>query len=166
MYSENYNSKKTSFWVIILMLTVAFCLLSVPSWFSWVSFKGIYEILVLIGMSVALYSYIRRGFYKYTYIINEDIITVVLKLGSKDTVLCMIPIGNIHDIQSDMPSGSFKEKGIKNIMRCNGDLFGSKGMNIVYTDAETGTLSVLIFNPSEKFTEILQSKRIDKCTEV
>ncbi|MBQ4627943.1 MAG: hypothetical protein IJB44_02570, partial [Clostridia bacterium] len=64
MYSENYSSKKTSFWVIILMFTVAFCLLSVPSWFSWVSFKGIYEILVLIGMSVALYSYIRRGFYK------------------------------------------------------------------------------------------------------
>lgn len=166
MYSENYNSKKTSFWVIILMLTVAFCLLSLPNWFGWGSFQGVYEIIVLIGMSIALYSYIRRSFYRYTYIINEDIITVVLKLGSKDSVICQVPIGNIHDIQSDMPPGSFKEKGIKNIMRCNGELFGSKGMNIVYTDAETGTLSVLIFNPSEKFTEILQSKRIDKCTEV
>ena len=162
MYSEVFISKKASFVVILIAVTVTFCLLSLPSWFGWESFKGIYEIAVLLVAAVAIFSYIRHRFYEYTYIINEDIVSVKLKIGSKETLLCQVPVKDIIGVYTDGKiSGFRKNNGVKTVYRCNGDLFGAAGMCVVFKDAEKNGVSLLVFRPSEKFTEILQSKRID-----
>ena len=162
MYSEVYISKKTSFLVILITVTVAFCLLSLPSWLGWESFKGIYELAVLLVTAVAVFAYIRRRFYEYTYIINGDIITVKLKIGSKETTECQLSLKDVVKVASDVKMRELKrEDGVKTVSRCNGDLFGTAGTCIVYNDSEKDGASALIFRPSPKFTEILQNKRID-----
>lgn len=162
MYSENYKANKLSFWLVLVCVTVVFCLLSLPEWLGWEQYSGFYEIIVLIAAAVLMFNFIRRRFYEYTYIINEDIITVCLKVGSKDSVICQIPVNNIIDVFENKDLDSVKkEYGVENIVRCNGDMLGNKGTNIVYIDPEKTVKSLLIFMPSEKFTEILQTKRID-----
>lgn len=163
MYSEVYISKKTSFLVILIMVTAAFCLLSVPVWIGWETFKGIYELAVLLAAAVAVFLYIRRRFYEYTYIINEDIISVKLKIGSKETTLCQIRLEDVVKITADAKIKQLKNsENVKNVLRCNGDLFGTSGVCIIYRDSEKKSNLALIFRPSEKFTEILQNKRLDK----
>jgi hypothetical protein len=76
-------------------------------------------------------------------------------------------VDSIIDIVENKTLASLKkEYGVENIVRCNGDMLGNKGTNIVYVDPEKNVKSVLIFMPSEKFTEILQTKRIDNQVKV
>ena len=82
MYSENYKAKKVSFWFILISVTAAFCLLSLPEWLGWKQYSGFYEMFVLIAAAVVMLNFIRRAFYEYTYVINEDIVAVSLKVGS------------------------------------------------------------------------------------
>ena len=167
MYSENYKAKKISFWFILISVTAAFCLLSLPEWLGWKQYSGFYEMFVLIAAAVVMLNFIRRRFYEYTYVINEDIVAVSLKVGSKDSVICQISVGSIIDIVENKTLDLLKkEYGVENIVRCNGDMLGNKGTNIVYVDPEKNVKSVLIFMPSEKFTEILQTKRIDNQVQV
>jgi hypothetical protein len=162
MYSEVYISKKTSFLVILITVTAAFCLLSVPVWIGWETFKGIYELAVLIAAAVVVFLYIRRRFYEYTYTINEDIISVKLKIGSKETTVCQVRLEDIIKITADVKIKQLKKsENVKTVLRCNGDLFGGSGTCIIYYDIEKGSNSALLFRPSDKFTEILQNKRID-----
>ena len=162
MYSEVFASKKSSFLIILILVTGAFCLLSVPSWIRWESFVWIYELAVLLLTAFAVYALIRHRFYEYTYIINEDIIAVRLKIGSKESVVCRLYLRDILKVSADAKIGSIrKDDGVRIISRCNGDIFGAAGTCIIYNDEESGEKSALIFRPSEKFTEILQNKRID-----
>ena len=87
MYSENFKAKKISFGIVIAAVAVAFCLLSLPEWLGMEQFSGIYEIIVILAASFALLTFIRRSFYEYTYIINEDNITVCLRIGMKESVI-------------------------------------------------------------------------------
>jgi len=162
MYSEVLASKKSSFLIVLLLITASFCLLSLPSWIGWKSFVGIYELAVLLVTAFAIYAVIRHRYYEYTYIINEDRIAVKLKVGSKESVVCRFLIKDIVKVSSEEKAVSIKKNdGAKRISRCNGDILGTSGTCIIYNEEENGEKAALIFRPSEKFSEILQNKRID-----
>lgn len=148
--------------MILVLVTAAFCLLSLPSWLGWKDYVGIFELAVLIALAFAIYAVIRQSFYQYTYIINEDVVAVRLKIGSKESVICRLLINNIVKVSVDEKAGAIRRNdGVRKISRCNGDILGTSGTCIVYNEEETGETCALIFRPSEKFTEILQNKRID-----
>ena len=117
---------------------------------------------MLIAAAVAVFAYIRRRFYEYTYIINGDIITVKLKIGSKETTECQLRLKDIVKVTFDAKMSALKkDDGVKTFLRCNGDLFGTAGTCIVFSEPEKEGACALIFRPSAKFTEILQNQRID-----
>ncbi len=163
MYQEVLPCKKISYLLLFAVIAVAFCLLSLPTWLNWTSFSGIYELLVLVAGGFVVLSLVRRGFYEYTYIIDDETVSVKLKIGSKDFIICALRICDIVCLcENENISVLKKDHGVKNIMRCNGNMLGTDGLNIVYRDPELNVMSVLIFKPSQKFTEILQDKRLDK----
>ena len=163
MYSETYKSGKRTFIYILLAFIAGFCLLSVPNWIGLEQFVWIYELAVLLATVFFVYHILRISSYTYIYIINEDVLAVKLKVGIKETVLCAMKIEDISLVSCNIPRKDLRKKhGVKSIFSCNGELFSPNGTDIVFFNRDTSLVSALIFKPSEKFTEILQSKAIDK----
>jgi hypothetical protein len=95
------------------------------------------------------------------------VIGVTLNIGSKETTVCRFHVNDILKIAENAKISEIKKNdGVKTVSRCNGDLVGSSGTCIIYTDTEKNSPAALIFRPSAKFTEILQSKRIDNRKEL
>jgi len=149
---ETFKPEKLGISYIIGIVIVAFLLLSVPSIIKWTQYVWVYELAVLIGGAFAVSKIIRRNCSEYIYLLNDGILSVIIKTGMKEQPVCAFEVESIVEITSDSTAKQIKEKyGSVKVTRCNGSLFGYTGSQIIFKNGKIK--EVLLFVPTAKMVE-------------
>ncbi len=165
MFEEIAPKKTGAFRDVFLIIVCGFVLLSLPSWipglFNFPYVKAVYEFLVLVGIGLFIFRFLRSYATEYRYVLVDDILTVYGKSGAREMELVRVTLTN----QSSLTLWSACSDDIKKeigSVRKNSFGVSSLASSYLLTFPMQNGRNGLIFQPSEQFVEILQQLLLDK----
>ena len=173
MYKESCKRRSGAFLPVVLVITVGFCLLSLPTWldsfFNWGGFigKGIYEICVFICVGISLYIIIKKYLYEYTYFFIDDEIIIHQKIGKREITLCSIDVKNIHDMGRGKSNEYLLAKyHVAKKNRCYNIYKKDEITYVIFSPQGSDENEALMFSPSEQMFSIILEKVLDNSDEL
>ncbi len=165
MFEEVAPKRTGAFRDVFLIVVSGFVLLSFPNWlpvlFDFPYWKAVYEFMVLVGVGILIFRFLRSYATEYRYVLVDDVFTVIGKTGARETVLVRANLTSesalikITDAKKNLEDWGLAPRRIS---------YGVSKKNSAYLltfPLQSGKKG-LIFQPSEQFVEILQQLLLDK----
>ena len=167
MYEEAAPRKNGAFRDIFLIVLSAFLLLSLPNWipFTIPMMKAVYEFLVFAAAAIAIFCFLKKYAVEYRYCLLGATLYIKGKTGARESVFLAVPLESVtHFSPLKDARASLKAIGWK-IGRVS---MGVSDRNDAYllTYVENGMEKAVVFQPSNKFVELLQQIPLDKCEKI
>lgn len=172
MFEETAPKRTGAFRSVLLIVVSGFVLLSLPDWveslptpFDLPYATAIYELMVFLAVGLMIYRFMRAYAVEYQYSLADAVLTVRSKSGARITVVAEIPLTGTSEL---MPLEDGEELIRNNRWKKREISFGvtNKKEAFLLTFPPKNGISALIFQPSEKFVEILKQKLLDKRNEM
>ena len=165
MFEEIAPKRRGAFRDVFLIIVSGFVLLSLPSWFSSLFqipyLKAAYELVVLVGIGLFIYCFLRTHATDYRYVLVDDVLTIYGKSGARESVLIRVKLTEGTTLTKLSESKvCLEENGLKARNIAYGVSQKSKAFLLLFP-LQNGNQG-LIFQPSEQFVEILQQLLLDK----
>ena len=169
MYEEIAPRRSGAFRDVFLLIVFGFLLLSLPSWLEKVAWLPsvplllpIYEFSVILFMSLLIVRLIRKYAVEYTYHLREDLFFVCVKSAKRmDTVFEIRMTSEMVFLPYFEGGKELIEARNRNVRKIS---LGVADLHKAYVVSASGNPSAecIVFQPSEKFVEILLQKPLDK----
>lgn len=168
MYEELAPRRNGAFRDVFLVVLVGFVILSLPDWLEPYNTvldlpyaTAIYEFFVFFAMGLGVYSLIRLYSAEYKYTLVDSTLTVVEKIGARETVVAQLTVTGESRLIPLTEAGEYiKENNIKPRKISYG--VSDKNRAYLITFPMKNGKNAMIFQPSVKFVEILQQIALDK----
>ncbi len=165
MFEEVAPKRTGAFRDVFLIILCGFVLLSLPNWipvlFGLPLVKAVYEFLVFLGIVLLIFRFLRSYGTEYKYALVDSVFMIRSKVGARETI--------VAEINLTAESALIPLKDSEGLLREN--KYNKRKISYGVSDEKTAYLltfpmqngkSALIFQPSDKFVEILQQLPLDK----
>ena len=172
MFEEIAPRRNGAFLYVFLTVVFGFVALSLPNWlepyatpFDLPYAIAIYEFLIFAAMAMSILRVIRSFSVEYKYILLDATLTIKEKVGSRETSVQQVTITAKTELVP-FSQGEALLRPYKHRLRriCYGVSDKKSAYLITFPKMEGD--SVLIFQPSPKFVELLQQIALDKRIEM
>ncbi|MBO5248373.1 MAG: hypothetical protein J6B54_03635 [Clostridia bacterium] len=169
MFEEVAPKRKNAFRVVFLILLCGFILLSLPNWLSGLFalpyLKAVYEFLVFLGIALLIFRFLRFYGTEYKYSLADSVLVIRSRVGSRETVLAEIPLtGETRLVSFSQAAEVLRENRTLPRPVFYG-VSDKKRAYLLTFPLQAGVYGV-IFQPSDKFVEILQQLLLDKSEKI
>ena len=165
MFEEIAPKRTGAFRDVFLIVVSGFVLLSLPNWvpalFNFAYVKAIYEFLVLVGIGSLIFRFLRSYATEYRYVLLDDVLSVVGKIGARETVCLNINLTAESTLTKLSESRQVIESMGINSHRISYGVSEKNSAYFLASPSQNGK-NGLIFQPSSQFVEILQQLILDK----
>lgn len=168
MFDEIAPRRKGAFFSIFFIVVSAFLLLSLPHWISpYTDFFRLpfaltgFELCVFLLLTFCVHRFLRTYSAQYKYSLLYNSVSVVRRIGSRsETLVCValgddflfVPYADRKSLSCEIPKIPRKHRyGISELKK-----------SYILVGRQGNEEFAMIFQPSEKFVEILLQKRLDK----
>lgn len=161
MYEELAPKRSGAFRNVFLIVLCGFIFLSLPGWipslFDFPYGKAIYEFLVILFVVLLIFRFVRSYGTEYKYALMDSVLVIRTKSGNKETVVLEATLTKDSQL---IPYPDAKQAGKTEKVFSYG--VSDKSTAYFLTFPMQNGKSAVIFQPSQKFVEILQQLLLDK----
>ncbi len=165
MFEEIAPKRSGVFRNILLIIVSGFVLLSLPSWipglFAIPYVTAIYELLVFFVIGLLILRFLRGYAVEYKYSLVGSTLLIRSKIGSKETILAEISLNEAATLVPLPEAADLIRQNRWDVRRISYGVSDKKAAYLLTFPSQNGH-SALIFQPSQKFVEILKQKLLDK----
>jgi hypothetical protein len=165
MFEELAPKRTGAFRDVFLIIVGGFVLLSLPNWlpalFDFPYVKAVYEFLVLVGIGLLIFRFLRSYTTEYRYVLVDDVFSVIGKVGARETVYLRVSLTSESTLTKLSESSSVMESMGMNPREITYGVSKKNAAFLLTYPLQNGKQGV-IFQPSEQFVEILQQLLLDK----
>lgn len=160
MFEEVAPKRTGAFRDVFLIILCGLILLSLPNWipllFGFPFVEAIYEFFVFLGIVLLISRFLRSYGTEYKYALVDSVFIIRSKVGARETVVAEVNLTKDSKLIPLKDSADLKEK-----RRISYGVSDEKTAYLLTFPMQNGK-SALIFQPSDKFVEILQQLLLDK----
>lgn len=165
MYEEIAPRRTGVFRDVFLIVLSGFIMLSLPNWipvlFEVPYLKAIYEFLVFIAIGLLIFRFLRSYGTEYKYTLVDSVLVIRSVVGKRETVIGEFRLnGSCRLIPAKEGETFLRENQIRPGKISYG-VSDRKSAYLLIFPMQNGK-NALIFQPSQKFVEILKQKVLDK----
>lgn len=171
MYEEFAPARKGAFRDGFLIVVAGFVLLSLPNWlgdeglFGFPYVKAIYELLILGGICFLVLFFTRRYAVQWKYSLVGTVLRIRSRSGGRENTVFEHSLGETTKLIPVSEASDLLWEHKKNIRSyCYGVSDLSSAYVLTFPPKEGNFF--LIFQPSDKFVELLKQKGLDKSSEM
>ncbi len=169
MFEEIAPKRPGAFRSVFFVVLCGFLALSLPGWlpalFDYPYVKAVYEFLVFLGIGLLIFFFLRSYATEYKYTLMDSVFVIRSKIGGREAVVAE---QSLTEETRLIPLSQASELIEERNLRKNRISFGvsdEKSAYLLLTPSQEGDFAV-IFQPSDKFVEILKQLVLDKSEKI